>query len=317
MHMNPSDHDTPLADALHIDPAQTAVRLERFIRGAVSDYQRDGVLLGLSGGIDSAVVAILAVRALGADRVSVLLLPERDSSPSSKFDALIEIARLGIGYREVSITPMLSALGIYDLLPLQILGIRQVKSAVVRRQHGKQAEALGETPFRAGLLGTRDLGAPKHLIDAGNAYARAKHRARLITLYFYADQENRLVLGTTNRSEAQTGFVVKWGDNVADVEPILPLYKTQVRRLAAYLGVSQAIIDKAPSPDLLPGIVDELALGLDYPTLDLILCGLDRGWADDRIAGEAGATVEQAAHVREMQRRSAHLRAMPPAPDPS
>jgi NAD+ synthase len=313
--MNESDSHNPITGALRIDPARTAARIEEFIRGAVSDYQRDGVLLGLSGGIDSAVVASLAVRALGAERVAVLLLPERDSSPSSKSDALLEIARLGIKHREVNLTPMASALGIYDLLPLQILGIRQVKSLVVRQQHGKQAEALGETPFRAGLLGTRDLGEPKHLIDAGNAYARAKHRLRMVTLYYYADQENRLVLGTTNRSEAETGFVVKWGDNVADIEPIVPLYKTQVRQLAAYLGVSPAIIEKAPSPDLLPGIVDELALGVDYATLDRILWGLERGWPDERIAREVGVAAGLAAHVREMQRRSAHLRAMPPAPE--
>jgi NAD+ synthase len=313
--MNPPQTHLSIHDALRIDPAQTAARIEQFIRRGLNDYQRDGVLLGLSGGIDSAVVANLAVRALGAGRVAVLLLPERDSSPSSKADALLEIARLGVKYREVSITPMLAALGIYDLLPLQILGIRQVKSAVVRQQHGKQAEALGETPFRAGLLGTRDLGEPKRLIDAGNAYARAKHRLRMVTLYYYADQENRLVLGTTNRSEAETGFVVKWGDNVADIEPIVPLYKTQVRQLAAYLGVSQAIIDKAPSPDLLPGIVDELALGVDYATLDVILWGLGCGWSDEQIAAEADVAAGLAAHVREMQCRSAHLRAMPPAPE--
>jgi NAD+ synthase len=120
--MAESGSHIPLGDALRIDPAQTAAHIEEFIRGAVSDYQRDGALLGLSGGIDSAVVATLAARALGADRVKGLLLPERDSSASSKADALVEIARLGITYREVSITPMLSALGIYDLLPLQILG---------------------------------------------------------------------------------------------------------------------------------------------------------------------------------------------------
>jgi NAD+ synthase len=313
--MNESDSNHPISHALRIDPAQVAGRIEEFIRSAVSDYRRDGVLLGLSGGIDSAVVAGLAARALGADRVAVLILPERDSSPSSKADALVEIARLGIKVREVSLTPMLSALGIYDLLPLHILGIRQVKSAVVRQQHSKQAEALGETPFRAGLLGTRDLGEPKRLIDAGNAYARAKHRVRMVTLYYVADQENRLVLGTTNRSEAQTGFVVKWGDNVADIEPILPLYKTQVRQLAAHLGVSAAILEKAPSPDLLPGIEDELALGLDYATLDTILWGLDRGWSDEQVARGGGVTTGRAAHVHEMQLRSVHLRAMPPAPD--
>ena len=313
--MNESDSNHPISHALRIDPAQVAGKIEEFIRSAVSDYQRDGVLLGLSGGIDSAVVAGLAARALGADRVAVLILPERDSSPSSKADALVEIARLGITYREVSLTPMLSALGIYDLLPLHILGIRQVKSAVVRQQHSKQAEALGETPFRAGLLGTRDLGEPKRLIDAGNAYARAKHRLRMVTLYYYADQENRLVLGTTNRSEAETGFVVKWGDNVADIEPIIPLYKTQVRQLAAYVGVSQAIIDKAPSPDLMPGIVDETALGIAYEVLDKILWGLEHGWDQDRIVSAASVTADQVEHVRELKRRSGHLREMPQSPD--
>jgi NAD+ synthase len=170
-------------------------------------------------------------------------------------------------------------------------------------------------PFRAGLLGTRDLGEKKELIDAGNAYSRVKHRMRMVTLYYYADLENLLVLGTTNKSESATGFVVKWGDNVADVEPLLPLYKTQVRQLASYLGVSETVIDKAPSPDLLPGIVDGLALGIDYETLDGILWGLDQGWDEDKIVGVLRVGAAQVEHVREMQRRSAHLRTLPPWPE--
>jgi NAD+ synthase len=170
-------------------------------------------------------------------------------------------------------------------------------------------------PFRAGLLGTRDLGDKKELIDTGNAYARVKHRMRMVTLYYYADQENRLVLGTTNKSEAYTGFVVKWGDNVADIEPILPLYKTQVRQLARYLGVSETIIDKAPSPDLIPGIVDGLALGMDYETLDKILWSLDQGWPEKRIMGAMRVTAAQVENVREMHRRSEHLRTLPLQPD--
>lgn len=300
---------------LQIDPGQIAQRIQAFLRGSVDEFQRDGVILGMSGGIDSAVVASLAARALGPEKVHALLLPERDSSPDSKSDALLEIERLGLGYREVNLTPMLKPVGIYRLLPLQILGLREIKSSVVQHQHRLQAEAIGEMPFRAGLLGTRDLGDKKKLIDAGNAYARVKHRMRMLILYYYADLENLLVLGTTNRSEAMSGFVVKWGDNVADVEPILPLYKHQVRQLARHLGVSPKILDKAPSPDLMPGIVDAVALGMDYDTLDRILWGLDQGWAKERIVEAMGVTPDQVEHVQEMRRRSEHLRSLPPQPD--
>jgi NAD+ synthase len=299
---------------LQIDPALVAAQIEEFLRRQVDAYQRDGVVIGMSGGLDSSVVASLAARALGPEKVLALLLPERDSSPESRTDALLEIERLGVEHREMDLTPMLTAMGIYKLMPLHVLGVRSLKAAIVQQQHRLQAEAVGEMPFRAGLLGTRDLGDEKKLIDTGNAYSRVKHRMRMVTLYYHADLENRLVLGTTNRSEAAVGFVVKWGDNVADVEPLLHLYKTQVRQLARYLGVSETIMDKAPSPDLIPGIVDGLALGLDYETMDRILWGLDRGWAPDRVARALRVTAVQVDHVLEMQRRSEHMRVLPPAP---
>jgi NAD+ synthase len=302
-------------DALRIDPAPIAAQIEAFIQRKVDEYQREGVVLPMSGGLDTSVLANLAVRALGPENVLALLLPERDSSPDSRTHALLEIERLGIEYREIDITPMLSALGIYKLLPLHLFGLRSLKAAVVQQQHRAQVEALGETPFRAGLLGTRDLGPEKALIDAGNAYSRVKHRMRMVTLYYHADLENRLVLGSTNRSEAMTGFTVKGGDNVADVEPLLPLFQTQVRQLARHLGVSEPILNRAPSPDLIPGIVDGLALGMDYETLDRILWGLDQGWDQARIVRAMRVTGAQVAHVQEMRRRSGHLRALPPQPE--
>jgi len=300
---------------MDINPTVVASKIEEFIRLQFDEFQRDGVILGVSGGVDSALTATLLVRALGADKVLALLLPERDSSPDSKTDAKKVIERLGIAHREVSIEPILSAMGIYKLAPLNILGVRKIKEAVVKQQHRSQSKKLGEMPFMAGLLGTREIGKTKGLIDAGNAYARAKHRARIMTLYYYADLENRLVIGTTNKSESMTGFVVKWGDNVADIEPILPLYKTQVWQLSSHLGVEQEIIDKAPSPDLLPGIVDETALGIEYLTLDKILWGLERGWDDGKIKETYGVTGVQVQHVRELVRRSWHLRELPPQPE--
>jgi NAD+ synthase len=299
---------------LDVDAEAVVGRIQKFLRQQFVDFQRDGAILGMSGGLDSAVVASLLARALGPDRVLAVVMPERDSSPQSRIDALAEINRLGLPHREIDLTPILSALGIYRSFPLRLLGARRAKESVVKWQHRVTQGAIGEAPFSRGLLGTRDLGQRKGLIDSGYAYTRVKHRARLMVLYYLAEQENRLVVGTTNKSEAMTGFVVKWGDNVADVEPILPLYKTQVRQLAAHLGVGDDLIRKAPSPDLLPGLVDEAALGVSYEMLDLILEGLERGWDSGRIAAEATATADQILHVEAMVCRSLHTRQLPPQP---
>jgi NAD+ synthase len=299
-----------------IDTKKAANTIVNFIRQETDEFCRDGAILGMSGGIDSSLTASLLVEALGKEKVFALLLPERDSSPESKSDALIEIKRLGIDYYEVDLTSILSTIGIYNQVPLHFLGTQKIKEAVVKRQHKLQTESLGEMPFLAGLLGTRDLGKNKAVIDSGNAYARIKHRLRLVILYYYAELQNLLVTGTTNRSEAMTGFVVKWGDNVADIEPILPLYKTQVRQLAAHLGVSQHILDKDPTPDLMPGIVDEIALGIDYNTLDKILWGIDHEWDDHKIAAAyKGVDKGHIDHVRQLVKRSKHLRSLPPVPN--
>lgn len=300
---------------MDIDVGLVVQRIQEFICREMDALQRDGAILGMSGGIDSSVVATLLARAIGPERVLALLLPERDSSPQSKTDALRDIERLGLAYKEVDLTPILKPIGLYELLPLKMLGTRRVKESVVKWQHRSKTEAIGETPFRRALLGTRGLGKEQRLIDTGHAYARVKHRARMLVLYYFAELENRLVVGTTNRSEAMTGFVVKWGDNVADIEPILPLYKTQVRRLATFLDVPEEIIRKAPTPDLLPGIVDEMALGIDYETLDRILEGLDQGWDTAGVASACAVPEAQVRDVEGMVRRSRHMRELPPSPD--
>ena len=298
---------------LSIDPVNTARRLESFLLEQTAALHRDGAILGVSGGIDSAIVATLAARALGADRVLALLLPERDSSPDSEGDALVLVEQLGISWKKVDLTPMLSALGIYNGVPLEFLKTRKIQETVIRQQHEEQMAILGERPLLAGLLGTEGL-ACQQMLDAGQAYARAKHRMRLVTLYYYAEMENRLVMGTTNKSEAMSGFVVKWGDNVADVEPIAPLYKTQVRQLADYLGIPRKIIDRAPSPDLMPGINDEFALGITYDLLDQVLWGLEQGQTRKAIAQDLDIEADQVDYVSELAQRSAHMRELPPMP---
>ena len=300
---------------MDINPSEVTAEIESFIRLKLDEFQREGVLLGMSGGLDSAVVCALLSRAIGPEKVLALIMPERDSSPQSKADAMLEIKRLGVAYREIKLTPILEAIGIYKLVPLHFLGLRQIKESVVQQQHRKLAAELGELPLRAGLLGTRDLGSHKQILNAGYAFAHSKHRLRMVMEYYVAEQENRLVVGTTNKSEVMVGSLVKWGDNVADIELITPLYKTQVRQLAAYLGVTQKIIDKPPTADLLPGIVDEQALGVDYVSLDAILWRLEHGWAPARIAAGYPVDIQTILHVQEMVRRSRHMRELPPHPE--
>jgi NAD+ synthase len=296
-----------------INADQVAAIQERFVREQMDYLQRDGLILGVSGGIDSAVVVTLAARAVGPGRVLALLLPERDSSADSRTHARLVLDHLGVRHELVEITPMLSALGIYRSMPLRFLGIRAIKEEAVRRTHRAYRRDLGEGPFLTGLLGTR--GVPhQRVLDAGHAYARAKHRIRLVTTYYRAELENRLVLGTTNRTEALSGLVVKWGDNVADAEPLLPLFKTQVRQLAGFLGVPQVIIDKAPTPDLIPGIDDETAFGITYDVLDQVLYGLERGDPPGEIATHAKTDPDTVDTVAEMRRRSLHMRQLPPEP---
>ena len=298
---------------LSIDPNAVAQEAEAFIRDQVDELERDGIIIGVSGGIDSAVSVTLAVRAVGPEQVLGLLLPERDSSPHSTEDGRLLMEHLGAPHEVVDITPTLEALGIYRKAPIRLLVNRRIKAEAVRATLKLYQRRLGENPFVTGLKGTR--GRPgQRVIDAGHAYARAKHRVRMVTAYFRGELENRLVLGAANKTETLTGSMVKWGDSVADAQPLLPLLKTQVRQLARFLEVPQRIIDKAPTADLLPGVDDETAFGMAYDVLDRVLYGLELGEPDARISEEAGAALETVEAVRRMRRRSEHMRRLPPVP---
>jgi NAD+ synthase len=162
------------------------------------------------------------------------------------------------------------------------------------------------------LMGTKGLQGP--WLNQAVAYHRVKGRLRAILLYYYAELKNLLVLGTCNRTEKAIGFFVKYGDAAADIAPLESLYKTQVRQLAAFLEISEEILSKPPSPDLLPGITDEYAIGLSYETLDEILWRLEEGIATEKIARTLGLERDAVDYVQELMRRSAPMRAQPAAP---
>ncbi len=266
--------------------------IKQFIKTEVNRLNKNGVIIGISGGIDSAVCAYLSVGSLGKERVFGLILPERDSAPQSVNDAILVCKKLDIDYKKVKITPALAKIGIYRLIPFGWLIPYRVKAKYgMKRFQESQKSAEGKL-YEQNLLGFRNAEMRK-----GSAYYHAKNRLRLLYLYYYAEIKNLLVLGTANRTEYLIGFFVKYGDGSADIMPILNLYKTQVWEVAKYLGIPKVIIDKAPTPDLIPGLTDEGIIGLKYSELDSILSGYDSCLSIEGITKTSGIPQEKVKYV--------------------
>lgn len=280
-----------LRAGLALDCDRATRKICSFISDCVAAAAARGAVVGVSGGLDSAVVALLCARALGPDRVVGLFLPERDTAPESAGHARAVAAKAGITLDTVDLTPALAALGCYRGAVPGALKSRLIGRAglgALRMAGAKSPFALTLAPGESSVL--------KQTV----AFFRLKHRLRMCALYHRAEREGMLVAGCLNRTEQLTGFFVRYGDSAADFAPILPLYKTQVRALAAHLEMPQAIIDRPPSPDLIPGITDELALGVAYEVLDPILVGLTGGLGHEDIALElkvSPALVEKIANL--------------------
>jgi len=294
--------------ALDIDPQSVLAKLEGFLKEQVDRLHRDGAVVGLSGGVDSSVSAALAVRALGPDRVLGLIMPEMESNPDNKRDALALARQLRIPHKVVRLSRVLRQLGAYRY-PWSALIPYRIRARLVRSRLDSWQKERKTSSFADTLVGLRDS-------DLRGAAARhkSKARTRMVVLYSHAERNNYLVVGTTNRSEFLIGFFTKYGDGAADVEPLVPLYKTQVRQLANHLGIPASIIAKAPSSDLAPGVTDELSLNLPYPVLDKILYCCEMGMSDAEVAEAVGVDVETVDYVRRLQRDSSHRRDPPAVP---
>ncbi|HPF16298.1 MAG TPA: NAD(+) synthase [Thermotogota bacterium] len=235
----------------------------------VDRFHFKGCLIGISGGIDSAVVAALCCEAVGKENVMGLLLPERDSSKRTLKDSRAVCEHLGISYKTKNISHIIRKTGAYSLKPPTRFIPKTIQEKYVK---SKWQQLAHRDTFIEDLEGQGN----QEFLD-GLAFYRIKHRIRMCIFYLEAERRNFAVMGTTNKTELLTGFYVKWGDDSTDIEPIMHLYKTQVFDLARTLKLPDVIIDKAPSPDLLPGITDEFALKMSYIDLDRILLKMENG----------------------------------------
>jgi len=298
-----------LKSLMNLDTGRLTDTLASFIRDYMEKLDREGIILGLSGGIDSAVVAALCKRAVGAEKVLALVMPERDSSKEHKNDALQFAGALNIRTKLIDISPYLEKFGSYRLTLFNRVPLpRKVRNLLTKKAYSYYQRKTGETPFSASISGFRGRKFASWL-KKGNAYYRIKHRTRMALLYLHAELENRLVVGAANKTEYMTGFFVKHGcDDATDIMPIIGLYKTQVRELAAYLGVPLHIREKPPSPDIIADLTDEEAIGLPYETLDFVLLALEKGWSLPVIAGATGISEREVEYVRNLTVQSEHMR---------
>jgi NAD+ synthase len=297
---------------LEIDAQKTAERIENYLRRLVKDRKKRGVILGLSGGVDSAVMATLAVRALGRDRVSVMYIYDLDNDKESERKARLMSDFLGLHLIEYDMYFRLKRYKVYR----PIVKIGRISGLINKMFIARLYSVLfKEMPFVSTLKAGSGKLENKKLkrffyeksigpIEKG---FNARHRMRRMVLEKQAEMENLLTIGAANRSESLVGWFVKDGIDDMPVMPMMKLYKTQTRQLGRFMGIPDEIMIQLASPDMMKGITDEFAIGILYHKIDIIMDGTERGLSEDEIS-KLGVTKEEIDYVKMLNSLSAWKR---------
>lgn len=293
-------------DTLTIDAEAEIERIAASLRQQLrQSVRRRGLVLGLSGGIDSSVCAGLAARAIGPHNVFCLFMPESDSDPESLRLGRLVADTFGLAGEVEDIGSTLAAMGCYER---RDGFIRDVEPGY---GPGWTSKIVIDGPLTTGgyNLSSLVVRSPegetrKHRLTAAAyqgivAATNMKQRTRKQLEYYHADRLNYAVIGTPNRLEYDQGFFVKNGDGSADVKPIAHLYKSQVYQLAEHLGVPAQVRSRPPTTDTysLPQTQEEFYFALPYDKMDLCLYGLDHAVPAADVARACGLSEEQVGHV--------------------
>jgi NAD+ synthase len=311
-------------EVLRIDAREVAERIEAAIREQVlGALRRRGAVVGMSGGIDSSVVATLCTRALGKERVLGLLMPERDTSSDAARLGRMLAEHLGIAHRLEDVAPALAGLGCYDRQ------LEAIRMAVPEYGEGWRCKLTIPSLLEGDRLNITTLtvadpqGRERNVRLPAAAYLQMvaatnfKQRARKMMEYYHADRMNYAVAGTPNLLEYDQGFFVKQGDGAADFKPIAHLYKTQVYALAEHLGVPAEIRARPPTTDTfsLAQSQEEFYFALPHREMDLCLWAYNHEVPAAEVGEALGLTEGQVARVyRDIEakrRASRYLHAAP------
>jgi len=318
-----------ILDIQNIDSVETD--LQNFIKDQVFDkFKRKGTVVGISGGIDSALTCALCTKAIGKDNVLGVLMPEKDSSPESAIYARNLCEKLGVRFVTIDITNILDSFNVYNTRE-QIIKkyfpsfTNQDKYRIVvpNRLASNSSISLPHLEILDEKNQTHKIRLSLHDYLDLTAATNIKHRTRMAMLYYYAEKSHFVVAGTTNKSELVQGYYVKYGDGGVDIEPLAEIYKTQVYQISGRLGIPDEIINRKPSPDTWNFEVsdEDFFFGLPYRTLDLIWYASENNISPEIISAELGLTLEQLERIMDDQKKkwksSQHMREMPPRIKPN
>jgi NAD+ synthase len=299
------DNEIFSIDALKIDYDKEAQKVAQVLHQSLKQFRKKGVVVALSGGIDSSVVGGLCVRALGKDRVFGLLMPEKDSSSETLKLSRLIAEHLGIQMAHEDITDILESVGCYRRRDEAIKGVipeygpdykckivlpgvmdedtYRIFSLIVQSPDGEQTKARLTPQAYLGIVAATNF----------------KQRTRKMLEYYHADRLNYAVTGTPNRQEYDQGFFVKLGDGAADVKPIAHLYKTQVYQMAEFLGLPDEICSRPPTTDTysMAQSQEEFYFSVPYDIMDLCLYGKNHGISPGDVATASGLTAQQVERV--------------------
>jgi NAD+ synthase len=309
---------TPFSkNILKIDAAREADQICAWIKTTVHDMKRRGIVVALSGGIDSSVVGSLSVRALGKESVFGLLMPERDSSQETHDTSRLIATRLGIEFTLEEITDTLEGFGCYRRRDEAIRSVvpeygpgwkhKIVLPSVTASDIYRVFSVVAQAPDGREIKRRLPVEPYLQIVAATNF----KQRTRKTLEYFHADRLNYAVAGTPNLLEYDQGFFVKLGDGAADLKPIAHLYKSQVYQMAEYLGVPEEIRRRPPTTDTysLPQSQEEFYFSLSYDQMDLCLYARNNNVPAEevgRVLGLSAAQVERVFRDIDSKRHVAH-----------